>query len=83
MIKTTEYFNMSIDELSEVRNKYGYTKEDCKIFDDGIKVIFFNNIEEYEKEKEIYKNWIKEHDSSLELKAELLTINGRVATIYY
>lgn len=56
MIKTTEYFNMSADELLEIRNEYGYTREECKILDDGIKVTFFDSLEEYEEEKEAHHN---------------------------
>lgn len=82
MTKTTDYFNMSVDELLTIRNEYGYTREECKIFDDGIKITFFDSVEEYEKEKEDYKNWINSCDSRLELKAELLTVNERVAVIY-
>jgi len=83
MIKTTEYFNMTIDDLLEIRNDYGYTREECKILDDGIKINFFDNVEEYEKEKEEHNQWIKNYDSRLELKVELLTIDERVVTIYY
>lgn len=82
MIKTTEYFNMSIDELLEVRNEYGYTREECKILDDGIKVTFFDSIEEYEQEKEEHHKWVMNCDSRFELKAELLMINERIAVIY-
>ncbi len=81
MIKTTEYFNMSIDELLTTRDS-GYTREECKIFDDGLKVTFFDSIEEYEKEKEDHHKWVMTCDSRFELKAELLMINERVAVIY-
>jgi hypothetical protein len=82
MIKTTDYFKMSIDELLQIRNDYGYTREECKIFDDGIKVTFFDSVEEYEKEKEDHQQWVKSCDSRLELQAELLMINERVAVVY-
>ena len=83
MIKTTEYFNMSIDELLDSNNEQEWTREECKIYDDGVKVIFFDSVEEYEKEKEDYYKWVKSYDSDLELKAELLTINERIAVIYH
>ena len=87
MIKTTEYFNMTVDELLVERGN-GYTREECKILDDGIKITFFDSVEEYEKEKEEFQNWIKECDAKcaddykLTLKVELLMINERVAVIY-
>jgi hypothetical protein len=82
MIKTTEYFKLGIDELLEIRNEHGYTREECKIYDDGVKITFFDSIEEYEKEKEEHHEWVKNYDCDLELKAVLLTINERVAVIY-
>ena len=81
MIKTTDYFNMSIDELLINRGD-GYTREECKILDDGIKVTFFDSIEEYKQEKEEHYKWIMNCDPRFELKAELLMINERVAVIY-
>lgn len=43
-IRTTQvYFNMSADELLEIRNEYGYTREENKLFDDGSEIIFFND----------------------------------------
>lgn len=83
MIKTTEYFNMSIDELLVIRNEYGYTREECKIFDDGLKISFFDSIEEYKQEKERHKNWMQNCYEKLELKVELLMINERVAVVYF
>ena len=55
MIKTMEYFKMSIDELLHINNKEsGWTREECKIYDDGTHITFFDSVEEYEKEKEDY-----------------------------
>lgn len=81
MIKTTEYFNMSIDELLTTRGS-GYTREECKILDDGLHVTFFDDSKEYDLEKEDYQNWIKRAYPEMELKAELITINQRIAVIY-
>ena len=73
---------MTADALLEIRNQYGYTREECKILDDGIKITFFDSAKEYEEEKEDFVKWINGWDSRLELKAELLTINERVAVVY-
>lgn len=34
MRTTQEYFNMTKEELQEVRNEYGYTKEECMLLDE-------------------------------------------------
>lgn len=81
MKTTQEYFNMSIDELLVDRG-HGYTREECKILDAGIKITFFDNTEEYNREKEEHQKWVNNCDSRLELKAELITINERIAVIY-
>lgn len=80
--KTTDYFKMSIDELLEERNDAGYTREECKLFDEAIKVTFFDDITEYEEEKEGLEKWIKTIISDPELIAILETINGRIAVLY-
>ena len=43
---TQDYFNMTIEELQEIKNEYGYTKEECKLLDAAIKVSFLNSIED-------------------------------------
>jgi hypothetical protein len=73
---------MTSDELLKT-NKGWWTKEECKLLDEGVKVTFFDSIEEYDQEKQDYEKWIKDYNSDLELKAELLTINERVVVIYH
>lgn len=51
MKTTQEYFNLSVDELLTIKNKFGYTKEECLLLDEGIEIIFFDNEEELEEEK--------------------------------
>lgn len=34
MRTTQEYFDMTKEELQEVRNEYGYTKEECMLLDE-------------------------------------------------
>jgi hypothetical protein len=83
MTKTTEYFKMKENELLELRNEYGYTREDCKIFDEGLKVTFFDNVNQYEQGIEEEKQWTKNYNPDLEIKTELLTVGERVAVIYH
>jgi hypothetical protein len=78
-IKTTgEYFNLNVDELL-ITNEHGYTKEENLLFDEGLDVTFFDDIGEYEEEKEGFNNWLLERN--FEVKAVLKTINGRIAFI--
>ena len=39
MKTTVEFFNMNKEELTKVVNEYGYTKEECKLFDSSAKTI--------------------------------------------
>ena len=43
MRTTQEYFNLSTDELQEIRNEYGYTKEECLLLDESINTQFYND----------------------------------------
>lgn len=45
MRTTQEYFNLSTDELQEIRNEYGYTKEECLLFDESINAQFYSDNE--------------------------------------
>lgn len=79
-IKTTqEYFGLTVEQLLEIRNEYGYTREECKLFDDGLEIVFFDNEKEMESEKEEFNNYIK--SKRYEIKAVLKTINERLAVV--
>lgn len=80
MKTTMEYFKMSIDELLQDRG-HGYTREECKLLDEGLKVTFFDDMKEYEQEKEECIKWHKEN-FDMDLKTTLLTINERVAMVF-
>ena len=71
---TQEYFGMTTEQLAEVRNEYGYTREDCKILDDGLKVLFYDKLESIENENDLSY-------TRLEMKAILKTIDNRYAVI--
>lgn len=81
-MKTTKtYFNTDVDTLLEDGNEYGYTREECKIYDEGLKVHFCEDIEEYEEEKEDIIKWYKK-TLGLQLVNELITVNKRIAMIF-
>lgn len=79
-IKTTEqYFGLSQDELLETRDDTMYTKEERLLFDEGLNVTFFDDMEEYESELDQFEKWMGERN--FEYKAILETINGRIAAV--
>ena len=54
VIKTTDYFNKSIEELSELRNDGTWTREECLICDDGLKIVFYSTLENLQNDYEEY-----------------------------
>jgi len=82
-IKTTqEYFNLTIDELLEIKNKYGYTREECKLFDAGATVTFFDDEKEFAHEMKNVGGFQEYMDiHKYEIKAILKTINERIAVV--
>lgn len=79
MKTTQEYFNLSLEKLLEIRNEYGYTKEECLLFDDGVEIVFFDNEKELENGKEEFNNYIQSKE--YEIKETVKTINERIAVI--
>ena len=69
IIKTTDYFNKSIEELSELRNDGTWTKEECLICDDGLKIVFYATLEHLQKDYEETVSYYK--SIRLEVKAVL------------
>lgn len=55
MRTTQEYFNLTIEELQEVRNKYGYTKEECLLLDESESTRFFESLEHLTESLDFYK----------------------------
>lgn len=78
VITTTKYFGMSAEDLEEVKNDYGYTREDSKILDEGVDVTFFDRRGSI-KEDEI-QDYSKQ--TGLKLKAILRTTDNRYAVIF-
>ena len=78
---TQEYFNMSEDELKKVVNEYGYTKEECKLLDEALKISFMSNIKQFEETGIEEKLWMKTH-CNMNCDNVLLMTDGRVALLY-
>ena len=81
MKTTIEYFKMSKEELIKVINEYNYTREEAKILDDGIRVTFYENKDEYKMTIEEDSKWYK-NNSDLEITETLLMLNGNIAVVY-
>ena len=86
IIKTTDYFNKSIEELSELRNDGTWTREECLICDDGLKIVFYSTLENlqknYEKTVSYYKSIKMEVKAVLEMQVPN-TNNNKYAIVFY
>lgn len=82
MIETEKYFNMSVDELLQLFAHSEITVEEHKIFNAGKPVVIFDDIQEYEEEKEKFERWVATDYPDTSFKAMLRTVNGRIALIY-
>lgn len=78
METTKDYFDLDLDTLLET-NEYGYTKEENLLYDSGLKVIFFDDMNEFESEKEDVIKYAIQY--GYEIKDVLKTINERIAVI--
>lgn len=81
MIKTTEYFNMAIDELLVVNKESEWTREECKIYDDGVQIAWYDSEKEMVEDEENLQQYLDRHD--LCIKQVLLTINERIAVVIF
>ena len=75
MRTTQEYFNLSTDKLQEVRNEYGYTKEECMLYDASYNTQLFDSLEHLETSKDFYKN------TGYDIGETLQMCNGRFALL--
>lgn len=78
MLNTQKWFKLSIDELLET-NSDGYTKEERLLFDNGLEVIFFDDIEEMKSERENLMKY--NNEKNYDIKLILKTINERIAIV--
>lgn len=58
--KTTDYFNITVEEAGKIRNGYD-TREEAKVLDAGVEHYFFETLEEMEKEynSEAFQKYLK------------------------
>ena len=86
IIKTTDYFNKSIEELSELRNDGTWTREECLICDDGLKIVFYSELEilqkDYEETVSYYKSIKMEVKAVLEMQGTS-TNNNKYTIVFY
>lgn len=82
IIKATERFNMSVNELLEIRNEAGYTREECLILDEALLVKWFDSLEGYKNNKDYLQTDMKNIFPKLGMTEILETINGRIAVLY-
>ena len=86
IIKTTDYFNKSIEELSELRNDGTWTREECLICDDGLKIVFYSTLENlhnnYEETVSYYKSIRLEEKVVLEMQVPN-TNGNKYAIVFY
>lgn len=80
-IKTTDYFNMSVEELLKTNVESGWTREECKIYDEGVQVAWYDDIEEMQEDLSNLQRYLDTHD--LHIKEILSTINERIVVIIY
>lgn len=78
---TQEYFNMTTDELKKVINEYGYTREECKLIDEAVKVSFMPHMKQFESTGVDHELWMKSH-CNMNCNNVLLMTDGRVALLY-
>lgn len=85
IIKTTEYFNKSIEELSELRNDGTWTREECLICDCGLKICFYSTLEglqnNYEETVAYYKSIKMEVKAVLEMQIPNIN-NNKYAIVF-
>lgn len=80
IIKTTEYFNVSVDDLLETRIPSEYdTAEEELIGKLGDEVVYFDDEEEYEMEREEFIFYPEA--KYRKVKCLLKTVNGRIAVV--
>jgi len=78
IIKTTDFFGATIDELLKL-DELGGTVEEDFLFGHGENVAYFDDLKEYEEEKKDFEQWMCEHE--YDVKEVFETINGRLAFV--
>lgn len=81
IVKTTEEFNLPTEKLQEVKNEYGYTKEENLLLDHGLKINFYSDMKHFEKMKEDIEESMSY--TRLELKGVYEMTDNRIAVVMY
>lgn len=76
--KTTEFFGVTTNELLEL-DELGGTNEENLLFGHGENVTYFDDLREYESEKEEFEHWMKKYN--YKVKQVFETINKRIAFV--
>lgn len=76
--KTTEFFGYTIDELLKFDNLGGTIEEDL-LFGHGENVAYFDDLKEYEFEKEMFEQWMAGYN--YKVKQVFQTVNERLAFV--
>ena len=75
MTTTQEYFNMTTEQLQEIRNEFGYTKEECLLLDESLNTQFYT----YDKSSADGCQWLRRQGYSI--YARLQMTDGRIAVL--
>ena len=75
MRTTQEYFNMTKEELQEVRNDYGYTREECLLLDESVETHFYDS----EEESASGAQWLRSFGLCIETMLKMT--DGRIAVL--
>lgn len=75
MTTTQEYFNMTTEQLQEVRNEYGYTREECLLLDESLNTQFYSD----DKSSANGCQWLRGQGYSI--YARLKMTDGRIAVL--
>lgn len=77
MKTTQEYFEMTTEQLQEIRNEYGYTKEECLLLDESLNTQFYNDSEDSANGCD----WLRKQGYSI--CAILKMTDGRIAALAF
>lgn len=75
MRTTQEYFDMTKEELQEVRNEYGYTREECLLLDESVETHFYDN----EEDSASGVQWLRSFGLCIETMLKMT--GGRIAVL--
>ena len=75
MTTTQEYFNMTTEQLQEIRNEYGYTREECLLLDESLNTQFYTD----DKSSADGCQWLRQQGYSIYTRLKMT--DGRIAVL--